>query len=507
MDFADASFDGVICRWGFMLMPDPAAAFRECRRVLVPGGRLVFAVFTGPDENPFASIPARVLAEAGHMPPPTAEWRPGILALADRARGQRAHGSLHPRRRDRAAVALLGRRRDPLSVSPRAAPGFDSGFTMAGTEPTRRTFVRAIGAGTAAIAASPVFAPGRAFAGALHASAGDADIHLNFNESPYGPSPRALAAVRDASVAVVSRYFPEDTYDTLRDALAAHHGVTRAHIRVTAGSTEVLKVCDDVFLAGGAALVVAEPAYEAVIQYAANSKANAVKVPLTADHRHDLMRMAGATSAATGLVYICNPNNPTGTIVRKPEVAAFLDRVPPSVTVLVDEAYAEFVTDPGYESALRYVHEGRNVIVAKTFSKIHGLAGMRVGYAVAKPALIARLAPFTVDYAPTGTAANAALASLGDREYRVTVAQRNAAQRSAFMAEMRRLGLACAESHANFAMVDIRRPVGPVIAALAKRHVLVGRVFDAMPTFLRVTLGTEREMGAFYAAFRDVIRA
>jgi len=88
MDFADASFDGVICRWGFMLMPDPAAAFRECRRVLVPGGRLVFAVFTGPDENPFASVPARVLAEAGHMPPPTADWRPGILALADRARVQ-----------------------------------------------------------------------------------------------------------------------------------------------------------------------------------------------------------------------------------------------------------------------------------------------------------------------------------------------------------------------------------------------------------------------------------
>lgn len=88
MDIEDAAFDGVVCRWGFMLMPDPAAALRECRRVLVPGGRLVFAVFTGPDENPFASIPARVLVELGHLPPPTSEWRPGILALADRARLQ-----------------------------------------------------------------------------------------------------------------------------------------------------------------------------------------------------------------------------------------------------------------------------------------------------------------------------------------------------------------------------------------------------------------------------------
>src|SRR5258707_9921062 len=133
---------------------------------------------------------------------------------------------------------------------------------------TRRSFVRTIGAGAAAVAAAPVFAPGRAFAGvpgATGAPAEDADVHLNYNESPYGPSPRALAAVREASVAVVSRYFPDETYDALRDALAAHHGVTRAHIRVAAGSTEVLKICDDVFLAGGAPLVVAEPAYEAVI--------------------------------------------------------------------------------------------------------------------------------------------------------------------------------------------------------------------------------------------------
>lgn len=369
------------------------------------------------------------------------------------------------------------------------------------TNPTRRQFVAAVGAAT--VAARPVFAATRGPAGSRAAASGD--VLLNYNESPYGPAPGALAAIRGTAVAIASRYFPEDSYDTLRAALAEHHGVTPAHIRVTVGSTEVLKVCDDVFLAGGAPLVVAEPAYEAVLQYAANSRANATKIPLTPDFRHDLARMAGAVTAATGLVYVCNPNNPTATIVRRDALAAFMDRIPRSVTVLVDEAYAEFVNDPAYESAVRYVKDGRNVIVAKTFSKIHGMAGMRVGYAIAPPEVIARLAPFTTDFAVTGATANAALASLRDAGYRAEVARRNAARRAEFTAEMAKLGYACAESQANFVLVDLKRPVAPVIAALAKRRVLVGREFAAMPTFLRVTLGTADEMQAFYPAFREVV--
>ena len=185
-------------------------------------------------------------------------------------------------------------------------------------ESTRRDFIKTVGLGAAFVGAKPVFAEGRAYAAALPPQGAQAaNVLLNYNESPYGPSPKALAAIRNAEVAVYSRYFPEDTYDSLRDALAAHHGVTRAHIRMGAGSTEILKVCDDIFVRPGAPIVVAEPAYEAVLQYAANSKAESVKVPLTADHRHDLARMAAATTADTGMVYVCNPNNPTGTIVRR----------------------------------------------------------------------------------------------------------------------------------------------------------------------------------------------
>src|SRR5262249_17263353 len=153
---------------------------------------------------------------------------------------------------------------------------------------------------------------------------------------------------------------------------------------------------------------------EAVIQYAVNSKADATKIALTSDYRHDLAKMADAVNRDTGMVYICNPNNPTGTIVKKAEMQRFMDRVPDSVPVVFDEAYAHCVTDPDFESAVRYVKAGRNVVVARTFSKIFGMAGMRVGYAVGRKEVIDRIKPFTVDYTITGPAAMAAMAAIAD---------------------------------------------------------------------------------------------
>jgi histidinol-phosphate aminotransferase len=370
---------------------------------------------------------------------------------------------------------------------------------------TRRGFLGALGAGAAALGTRPVFALDRTFASQSPALAPDDVVHINYNESPYGPAPAALEAIRTPATALYSRYFPDDSYEELSKAIAAHHGVSREHVQVAAGSTEILKMCDDVFLGATPRLVVAEPAYEAVVQYATNSNAAAAKIPLTADFRHDLSRMAAAVTAETGLVYICNPNNPTGTIVWMDELRAFLDRIPRSVTVLVDEAYSDFVDDPRYESAMRYVRDGRNVIVAKTFSKAHGMAGMRVGYAVAPPAVIKKIKPVSVDYAITGIAARAALASLADTRHTARVVMLNAAERRRFVDEMKKAGYACATPQGNFVMADIRRPVGAVIAAFAKRGVLVGREFKAMPTFLRVTMGTEAEMNRFYEVYRQVV--
>lgn len=354
--------------------------------------------------------------------------------------------------------------------------------------------------GAAALTYRPVFSESSA-------PAPDGTVHINFNESPYGPPEKALKEIREGAVALAGRYYDDSSYEELSKVLAKHNGLARENIQVGAGSTEILKICDDVFLHGGKRLVAAEPAYEAVIQYAVNSQADAAKIPLTADYRHDLAKMADAVTRDTGMVYICNPNNPTGTIVNKVEMQKFMDRVPPSVTVVVDEAYSHFVNSSEYESALHYVREGRNIIVARTFSKIYGMAGMRVGYAMGRKDLIDKIRPFTVDYTITGIAANATMAAINDTQHVERIAKLNAANRQLVFDEMKRLKFQTTASESNFLMINIRKPVAPVIQEFEKRKVLVGREFPAMPNFLRVTIGTEDEMKKFFVAFREILRA
>jgi histidinol-phosphate aminotransferase len=197
---------------------------------------------------------------------------------------------------------------------------------------SRREFFGTLAGGAAAVTLRPVFSH------ATTAEAQDAVVRINYNESPYGPPEKALKAIRDSAGSLAGRYYDDSSYEELSKVLAKYHGLQRENIQVGAGSTEILKICDDVFLREKRRLVVAEPAYEAVIQYSVNSKAAAVKVPLTADYRHDLAKMADAVSRETGMVYICNPNNPTGTIVKKGEVERLMERVPDSVPVVFDEA-------------------------------------------------------------------------------------------------------------------------------------------------------------------------
>jgi histidinol-phosphate aminotransferase len=359
------------------------------------------------------------------------------------------------------------------------------------------------GAGAAALALRPVFSRNSLF-GAPPAGASEF-VHLNYNESPYGPPDNALKAIGEA-VRSCSRYYADSDYDELRAQLGRHHGVSADNILMGAGSTEILKICDDVFLRHPN-LVVAEPAYDAVLGYAVNTRAKAVKVPLTRDFRHDLSRMAEAVTRETGMVYICNPNNPTGTIVTKEEMERFLDRIPESVPVVVDEAYAHFAGSADFESAIRHVKEGRNVIVARTFSKIYGMAGMRVGYAIAKKDLIERLRPFVVHWAVSTLAAHAAAAALADTEHVERAARLNRGQLQVLYDEMKSAKLECIPSEANFAMIHIKGPVKPVIAEFAKRKVLVGREFKPMTDYLRVTIGTEEEMKRFFVAFKEIMRS
>src|SRR5271169_219710 len=201
-------------------------------------------------------------------------------------------------------------------------------------------------------------------------------VRLNFNENPYGPSPKARAALADCGP--ISNRYPDAAYREVITSLAQKYNLKPENIILGCGSTEILRAADDAFLDSVRNVVAAEPTFEAVLSYARVLHSNGLKIPLTPDYRHDLPKMAAACTSKTGVVYICNPNNPTGTIVTRDELAAFVQAVPPTALIVVDEAYYDLADDPRYSTALEFIPAHPNVIVARTFSKIYGMAGMRL---------------------------------------------------------------------------------------------------------------------------------
>jgi len=369
---------------------------------------------------------------------------------------------------------------------------------------TRRTLAGALGA----VAGATLFDTrlGRLAAqAAIRRGMPDDAILLNSNENPYGPSAKALeAANRSGSVA--NRY-PDSLEDEARAAIAKHHGVTPDRIVLGCGSSEILQMADLAFTSPERPAVVAEPTFEAVLTYARAMQAPGVKVPLTADFRHDLPKMAAACDAKTGLVYVCNPNNPTGTIVTGDELSAFAEKVPSSATILVDEAYHHFVEDPRYRTACELIERHPNVVVARTFSKIYGMAGLRLGYAVGTPEKIAALANFASFSNANATVLSAAIASLAEPD--LVPRQRKALNdaRRWLVAEMKRQGRRTIPSETNFMMIDVGGDVAPIIAAFRKKNILVGRKFPSLPNWLRITVGKPKEMEAFAAALTEIVPA
>jgi histidinol-phosphate aminotransferase len=323
-------------------------------------------------------------------------------------------------------------------------------------------------------------------------------IRLSSNENPYGPPPAAFEAMRDAFGA--SWRYPDEREDELVEQLAALHGVTRDGIVLGNGSSQILDLAAAAYLGPTTGLALAEPTFEAIRLYAERRRAAIVKVPLTADWRHDVEAMAAAAQGA-GVLYICNPNNPTGTLTPAAELRALLDAVPPSVVVLVDEAYHHYAEGAaGYESVASLLADHPNLLVARTFSKIYGMAGLRCGYAIGRPERIRELRAQRPWDSLNLMALAAAGAALGDHAHLERSRRLNAEQRAWTAGEIERLGYRVLPSAANFLMFDLRRDVAPVIAALAAAGVEVGRRFAAVPTHLRVTIGREEDMRAFIAA-------
>ena len=375
---------------------------------------------------------------------------------------------------------------------------------------SRRTFVGGVATAVGAFGFPlDLLAPGAAQAVPRQRSTTDeydGFAKLANNENPYGPSEKVLAAMTKA-FKYANRYgYPDGN---VTEEIAKHHGVKADQVMIAAGSGEILDVCCTALLKDDRKIVGSDPSYSILYQNAASLKADTIRIPLLADFRQDIPAMIRAVKKnhrQVGFVYLCNPNNPTGRIVTKDEVRELLDGIPEDVPVLIDEAYHHFVEDPAYQTSLGYVAEGRAVIVARTFSKIAGLAGMRLGYAVANREVLQVLRPYSTGSVNACVRWGAA-AALADREGEARVRRLTLELRKKTVSDLKSLGYESIPSEGNFFMVHLGKPIVPVIEEFRKKGVLVGRPFPPMNEHLRVSVGTAEEMGRFMVAFREILGA
>jgi histidinol-phosphate aminotransferase len=327
-------------------------------------------------------------------------------------------------------------------------------------------------------------------------------IVLCWNENPYGPSPAARAAISEAIVSACR--YPDDDIDALVDALAMKERLPADHIVTGTGSGELLCALGFIHGHGGGEIVAAAPTYAELTDYATHAGARLKFVPVDKQLRHDLAAMHAAVSESTRAVYVCNPNNPTGTALPASEIRAFVDSLPERVTTIVDEAYMDFADGAGIGSVVDLVEKGKRVVILRTFSKIHGMAGSRVGYGIARPDIAAELAATRMSSANI-FAMRGARASLGDHAFLTDTRQRILGSRVRITTELRRLGRAYAEPQANFVFFDTGMPLSRFTRLMRERNILVGRLFAPYDTWCRITIGTEPEVTAFLQALHQVL--
>lgn len=327
-------------------------------------------------------------------------------------------------------------------------------------------------------------------------------IRLCFNENPHGPPATAIRAAQQA-LTDANRYADAEDFDALAARIAEREGVTPAHVLLGTGSSELLGLAAMAYARRGAEVVVAEPSFPHLGNIAEGLGATVRRVPVDAQYRHDLDRMAEAVTAATSLVQVCNPNNPTGTIVAGDQLRAFCERVSPRAPVLVDEAYHELVEVPEHATMVPLVNAGASVIVLRTFSKIYGMAGFRVGYAIARPDLIQQLKRLqTTDLSVASL--RAALAAYGDSTFTTRSRRLIREARELTARGLDELGVRYVPSHTNF----IAFWAGPAQRDLPVRLYARGikiswEVKPLAGDWARVSIGTTKEMHSFLQALRQ----
>ena len=330
-----------------------------------------------------------------------------------------------------------------------------------------------------------------------------AAIRLHLNENPYGPSDRAKAAMQ-AALLDGWAYDYEDAA-ALRRMIAAKEGLKPENVFICEGSTELLRVAGLVYAGNGKELVAGLPTFNAMPQYAGRNGGKVQFVNVDTARRLDLKAMEASVSESTGAVYLCNPNNPTGTLVDSGELRSFIEAVSPRALVLVDEAYIDLVDEPEHTSVVDQVRLGRNVLVSRTFSKIHGLAGLRIGYGLARPEVIRRLEELRVSV-PNRMGLCAAIASYDDH---------------AFLAYSRKMVRACVTytcdffdkakvkyqpTQTNFVMFDTGGSSVEFATFMRDRGILVNPQFEPDDTWARVSMGRLEDMAEFAAVAGEYFR-
>ncbi len=330
-------------------------------------------------------------------------------------------------------------------------------------------------------------------------------VLLNANENPDGPPQVSIEAM--TRVLARSGRYHEEATEQVGSTFASQEHLHPDQVLVGSGSSEILHCAVDAFTSPALPLITTLPSYEQPVEMATALGFPVITIPLTADYAADVRKLVSAAEKAKGgLIYVVNPNNPTSSITKKEDIEWLVANLPPNTIALIDEAYIHFSTAPELASAIPYVRAGKNVVVARTFSKIYGMAGLRIGHACARADLIQKLAAFRNNTiaVPSAHAATAAL-----------LAPTLVAERRAKMDKIR--GDLCQwldanryryiPPHANFLMIDVKRDVRGVIKEMMAESVAVGRPFPPLNQMLRVTIGTEADMARFKEAFARVVKA
>jgi histidinol-phosphate aminotransferase len=323
------------------------------------------------------------------------------------------------------------------------------------------------------------------------------------NENPFGPSEKAKKAIVDC---VNNCYqYPFRDGEQLAKNIEDYEGLGKGMLMLGAGSSPLLIASAIYFSKDGGSIISGDPSYEDLPSIAQELKAKWVKVPLTGEYKLDLDAMEEAVDASTKLVYICNPNNPTGTVLETEKLRAFCERVSKKVPVFVDEAYIDYLPDPKAASLIDLVKKGHNVIVARTFSKLYGFAGLRVGYIIAQPAFIKNLEPYSTGmYCLSAPSLSAALVAYQDKEFLQGALQKTLASRDYLYKVLKEEGYQAIPSSTNFVMFPIKMQGQRFVEEMTKRGVGIRNWQFNGKHWCRVSVGRMDEMQAFASAFKEI---